>query len=68
MLKPSLCELLLIADVSRPQQNVQPPRGNKTETSTPGSLDPEVLKDRLSHAHARHSDLCHGGWRHGRRP
>ena len=34
----------------------------------PGSLDPEVLKDRLSHAHARHRNLCGGGWRLERRP
>ncbi len=34
----------------------------------PGSLDPEVLKDRLSHAHARHRNLCRGGWRLERRP
>ena len=34
----------------------------------PGSLDPEVLKDRLSHAHARHRNLCRGGCRLERRP
>ena len=34
----------------------------------PGSLDPEVLEDRLSHAHARHRNLCRGGCRLERRP
>ncbi|MSP00377.1 MAG: hypothetical protein EXR07_04895 [Acetobacteraceae bacterium] len=34
----------------------------------PGSLDPEVLKDRLSHAHARHRNPCRGGCRLERRP
>ena len=34
----------------------------------PGSLDPEALKDRLSHAHARHRHLCRGGCRLERRP
>ena len=34
----------------------------------PGSLDPEVLKDRLSHAHARHRTLWRGGCRLERRP
>ncbi len=34
----------------------------------PGSLDPEVLEDRLSHAHARHRNLCRGRCRLERRP
>ena len=34
----------------------------------PGSLDPEVLKDRLSHAHARHRNPCRGGCSLERRP
>ena len=34
----------------------------------PGSLDPEVLKDRLSHAYARHRNLCRGRCRVERRP
>jgi hypothetical protein len=34
----------------------------------PGSLDPEVLKDRLSHAYARHRNLRRGRCRVERRP